>query len=70
MFINLNGKKREIRQDITVSHLLEELGVKEKAVAVEVNGNIVPRGEFGNTQLREGDNVEILHIVGGGKSEG
>ena len=51
---------------MTLSGLLTELKVPQKGVAIEVNGNIIPRSEFENLQIKEGDRIEILRIVGGG----
>lgn len=51
---------------MTLSGLLTELKVPQKAVAIEVNGNIIPRGEFSSLQIRGGDIIEILRVVGGG----
>jgi sulfur carrier protein len=65
----LNGQQREFAQLVAPVHLkalLEELGLKGDRVAVEHNGNIVPRGEWETASLSEGDRLEIVHFVGGG----
>jgi sulfur carrier protein len=46
--------------------LLTEEGLAERRVAVEVNGEIVPRSQHGDHQLKDGDVVEIVHALGGG----
>ncbi len=65
----LNGQVREFPQLATpalLQDLIAELGLKGDRVAVEHNGNIVPRGEWATTDLTEGDRLEIVHFVGGG----
>jgi sulfur carrier protein len=66
MFITLNGKKREVKEEISLPVLLAEFKVPEKGIAVEVNGNIIPRSDFSNLEIRKGDTIEILRIIGGG----
>ena len=66
MFITLNGKKQEIRGVMPLSGLLTELKVAERAVAIEVNGNIIPRSEFEDLEIKEGDRIEVLRLIGGG----
>ena len=46
--------------------LVEQLGMKADRVAVELNLEIVPRGNWAATQLKDGDKLEIVHFVGGG----
>ncbi len=50
----------------SVALLLESLDLAGKRVAVERNGEIVPRSQFGNTALQQGDQLEIVVAVGGG----
>lgn len=66
MFISLNGKRRQIKQAMSLHQLLAELKVEARAVAIEVNENIIPRSEFSSLQIRGGDIIEILRVVGGG----
>ncbi len=66
MMIVLNGAAREIQCATTVTQLLDPLGARVGAVAVEVNREVVPRSEHATRVLREGDRVEIVHFVGGG----
>jgi sulfur carrier protein len=66
----LNGQSREFPQLGAGAHLQDlvaELGLKGDRVAIEHNGNIVPRAEWSNTVLTEGDRLEIVHFVGGGR---
>lgn len=64
--IRLNGKEREVAADITVSVLLDELGLVPGMVVVERNGEILARESYPNARLSEGDRLELVHFVGGG----
>src|ERR1700730_14405151 len=66
MKIQLNGQEREFEAPVSVSKLIERLSMKEDRVAVELNRNIVPREQWGDTTLSEGDRLEVVHFVGGG----
>ena len=66
MTIILNGENREEVPDITVLALLERLGVAPGRVAVELNGDVLRRVDFGRRTLRDGDRVEFVQFVGGG----
>jgi sulfur carrier protein len=65
MKLIINGQERSFAP-ITLSLLVEQLGVKQDRVAVELNLNIVPREQWAKTNLVEGDRLEIVHFVGGG----
>ncbi len=66
MDIQLNGAPRELPGACTVAELLEAAGYGGRRVAVEVNGEIVPRSAHASHALRAGDRVEIVHALGGG----
>ncbi len=66
MDIHLNGEPRHIAPDSTVAALLRDEGLAERRVAVEVNGEIIPRSRHAAHALAEGDRVEIVHALGGG----
>ena len=67
MDIQLNGDALSLPgPDATVASLLAAQGLAERRVAVEVNGEIVPRGLHAERRLRAGDKVEIVHALGGG----
>ena len=66
MKIQVNGQGREIAAGSTVAKLLGDLGVTQPHVAVEVNLELVPRAEHGDTILSDGDRVEVVTLVGGG----
>lgn len=66
MNITLNGEQRPIDSGLTISGLLEQLGFQGKRIAVEHNGEIVPRSAHAETPLTDGDTLEIVVAVGGG----
>jgi thiamine biosynthesis protein ThiS len=66
MKLVINGQEQTFAP-ITLAKLVEHLGMKPDRVAVELNRNIVPRSEWPETHLAEGDHLEIVHFVGGGK---
>lgn len=66
MNITLNGKAQQLEQVNTVSDLIAFLGYQGKRIAVEANGDIVPKSQHGTTALAEGDQIEIVVAVGGG----
>lgn len=65
MQLILNGESRSFNIN-TVSDLLQELGYVGKRIAVELNGEIVPKSLHAETILKEGDQLEIVVAVGGG----
>jgi thiamine biosynthesis protein ThiS len=66
MQIHINGDARKFDGPLTLAALIEHLGMKGDRVAVELNRNIVPRDRWDKTNLAEGDQLEIVHFVGGG----
>ena len=66
MDIQINGEPRSIPEQATLASLLEHEGLAERRVAVEVNGEIVPRARHATHALHPGDAVEIVHALGGG----
>lgn len=66
MNIQLNGESRTLTRHMSLQELLEAEGLAERRVAVEVNGEIVPRSQHGERSLAEGDVIEIVHALGGG----
>jgi thiazole synthase len=65
----VNGEYRELGDDATVESVVHELGVDKRGTAVAVNGEVIPRGEWAATELRDGQELEVLHAVQGGSSE-
>ena len=66
MEITVNGSTRVYEPPLAVSELLRRMALAGKKVAVERNGEIVPRGVHGSTLLADGDRLEIVAAVGGG----
>jgi sulfur carrier protein len=65
--LTINGNSKIFPDDLTLSALIEHLGMKSDRVAVELNHDIVPRNAWPTTELHDGDKLEIVHFVGGGK---
>ncbi len=67
MRIQINGEEREFPQGyLSLNELLETLSLQPQRIAVEVNKAIVPRSLWEKTTLKDGDQIEIVHFVGGG----
>ena len=66
MNLSINGESRDFPAPLTVAALLETLGYAGKRIAVERNGEIVPKSRHGEAALAEGDRLEIVVAVGGG----
>lgn len=65
--LTINGKSRSFdADDFTVANLVTRLDLEGKRLAIECNGEIVPRSQFAQTQLADGDKLEIVGAVGGG----
>ena len=66
MQIVVNGQPRNAAERLALPHLIEELKLGDRRVAVELNGAIVPRSAWPDTRLADGDRLEIVHAIGGG----
>ncbi|MEX6501934.1 sulfur carrier protein ThiS [Pseudomonas zhanjiangensis] len=66
MHIQLNGEPFELADGQTVADLIGRLELTGRRVAVELNQDIVPRSQHATTALRDGDQVEVVHAIGGG----
>jgi thiamine biosynthesis protein ThiS len=66
MKLQINGEEKSFQSPLTLFSLIEQMGLKPDRVAVELNRNIVPRDQWPQTNLSEGDRLEIVHFVGGG----
>ncbi len=64
--IILNGTPRQLAGHNSLAALVEQLGYTGKRIAVERNGEIVPKSRYADTQLNPGDRLEIVIAVGGG----
>ncbi|EQD26520.1 ThiS, thiamine-biosynthesis [mine drainage metagenome] len=66
MNLLLNGQPHDCAAPCTIAQLLESAGYAQRRVAVEVNRRIVPRSEHATHLLAAGDQIEIVHAIGGG----
>ena len=66
--IMLNGEPHTLAAPLTVSELLAQLGIDARRVAVEHNLVVVKRADYARTEVREGDQIEIVNFVGGGST--
>jgi len=64
--ITLNGDEKTIEEGLTVSSLVESLGLEKDRVAVEKNTEVIRRKSWEQVRLRAGDRVEVVTFVGGG----
>ncbi len=64
--VTLNGEARRLAAPANVAHLLAQIGLDARKVAVERNEAIVPRSGYEQTWLADGDALEIVHFIGGG----
>lgn len=66
MKIMVNGEEHSIHEERTVADLVEKLGFSEKPCAIELNRMVVRRADHAQTELVDGDLIEIVTLVGGG----
>lgn len=64
--IQLNGQPHDISKDCSIADLLVQLKNNNRAIAIEINGEIVSAADFANRKIADGDSVEIVSFVGGG----
>jgi sulfur carrier protein len=65
--VTINGELRELHEPVTVEGAVLAAGAPDgRGVAVAVDGEVVPRGEWATTEVREGQQVEVLRAVQGG----
>ena len=66
MKITLNGEEISLDGKVNITSLLDKYSLDKRKIAVERNMEIVSRSAFEETYLNEGDNIEIIHFIGGG----
>ena len=66
MQLQINGHSQEIPEVPNLSALVDHLQLRPERVAIELNKQIIKRSRWSETQLNEGDALEIVHFVGGG----
>lgn len=64
--IIVNGKEINLTEDTTVAEYLEQNQYQVKRIAVELNGDILPKYSYSDTMLKDGDRLEVVTFVGGG----
>ena len=64
--ISVNGKTRTLEAELSLEDLLHDLGMTTGRIAVELNGNIVPRSQFSSQLISNLDSIEIVQAIGGG----
>lgn len=64
--VQINGAARQLTESCSVAAMIEELGYTGKRIALERNGDIVPRSLYATQQITDGDKLEIVVAVGGG----
>ena len=67
--VTINGEARQFDAPLSLDSLLADLGIDPRKVALERNLEIVPRSTYGNVIVGDGDQLEIVHFIGGGKDE-
>jgi sulfur carrier protein len=66
MNITVNGKPRELDQEMDLPSFLRAFDVNPRLVAVAINGDVIPKDQYAAMRVRPGDNLEIVRMVGGG----
>jgi len=66
VIVTLNGERHEAADGSTVASLIESLGADRRGVAVALGGEVVPRRRWADTELAEGDRVEVVAAIQGG----
>ena len=66
MLIQINGEPRELPADCSAGQLISDLKPTSKRIAMEVNGEILPRSQYNEHRHEAGDKMEIVHAVGRG----
>ena len=66
MKLAINGEEQSFDDGLTLTALVDQLGIKADRVAIELNREIVRREKWPETALHDGDRLEVVHFVGGG----
>ena len=66
MQITVNGQPREAADELSLGELVREVSDRSTGIAVAVNGEVVPRGSWGDTTVRPGDRIDVVTAVQGG----
>jgi sulfur carrier protein len=66
MILTVNGKNKELLDNSTLNNLLQQISQENERIAIEVNSEIIPKSNYAEFLLKNGDKVEIIKAVGGG----
>ena len=64
--IQINGRKKAVKQNISVLELLKKYKLNKNKVAIELNGKILPQNKYNSKKLKNQDKIEIVQFIGGG----
>jgi len=64
--VTINGAAQNVLDGLTITALITHLGLTQRRIAVEVNREIIARDHYSGHALTDGDQIEIVHFVGGG----
>ncbi|MBR1736969.1 MAG: sulfur carrier protein ThiS [Firmicutes bacterium] len=64
--MKLNGEEIEVKEEISIGKMIEEKGYRRERVAVELNGEILPKNKYDETMIKNDDVIEVVSFVGGG----
>ena len=64
--LTINGEKRKINESQNLADLVKELDIQTSHFAMALNQQVVPRSKYESTVIKENDQIEIVHAVGGG----
>lgn len=64
--ITLNGAEITVAEGLTLGELVDKRGLERRMIAIEYNGEIIPRHDYDDTLVQAGDVLEVVHMVGGG----
>ena len=64
--VDVNGTPLQIPQGSTLDQLLLTLELSQKRLAIELNLDVIPRSQYSSQQLQQGDQIEVVHAIGGG----
>lgn len=64
--VSLNGEKITLAESLSVALLLEQQGFQGEKIALAINGSFVPRSQYTDTLINDGDEVDVIQAVGGG----
>ena len=63
--IHINGEDRSVVAG-NLTELVAEMGLEKRMIAIECNLEVVPKSEYESTKLKDGDRIELVHMIGGG----